>query len=134
MQIKGFEAVLTMEIEGYEYIFSNDPDEADLLVVQIGIESELNLFSFSGHAIQRNTLDSFSKWLIQCGENDFYQMDEEGPIFRRTSVGISIEFDEDNDKSEQENLVQSFQCTQNALIEAGKNLREQLVKFPSRLQ
>jgi len=133
MQIKDNQAMLTLEIEGYEYIFSNDPDEADLIVVQIGIESELNLFSFSGHAIQRTTFYNFAKWLHDCNENDLYQLDEEGPIFRRTLEGISIEFDEDNEDSEQENLTQSFQCNQNALKEAGNNLQEQLVKFPSRL-
>lgn len=133
MILRDDHTALSLEIEGYEYIFSNDPDEADLIVIQIGIESDQNLFSFSGHAIQRSTLVCFAQWLKACTENESYQLDEEGPIFTRTSQGLKIEFDQDCENSETDILSQNFHCQSENLQRASLSLETQLENFPSRL-
>mgnify|MGYP001161215314 FL=1 len=124
---------LSLEIDNYEYIFSNDPEEADLLIVQIGIENDEHLFSFSGHAIQRNALNDFSEWLKVCKEGDNHQLGDEGPIFARTNLGLKIEFHDDNDESDDSSMSQIFECDTTDLISSSEQIQKQLSKFPSRL-
>tara|TARA_B100000674_G_C37902770_1_gene944578 strand:- start:689 stop:1093 length:405 start_codon:yes stop_codon:yes gene_type:complete len=133
MILENSKSRLSLEIDNYEYIFSNDPEEADLLSVQIGIENEDNLFSFSGHAIQRSILNEFSTWLKNCSEGQNYQLGDEGPIFSRTSLGLKIEFYEESHESEDNSLSQVFECETTDLICSSDQIQQQLTKFPSRL-
>ena len=124
---------LSLEIDNYEYIFSNDPEQADLLIVQIGIENDEHLFSFSGHAIQRNILNDFSTWLKDCKDGDQYQLGDEGPIFARTDLGLKIEFQDQDNESEEPSLSQTFECDSADLISSSEQIQKQLSQFPSRL-
>ena len=133
MILENSKSRLSLEIDNYEYIFSNDPDEADLLVVQIGIENDDHLFSFSGHAIQRNILSSFSDWLKSCQTEDTYQLGDEGPLFSRTTIGIKIEFQDENNDSDETSLSQVFECESTDLVSLSEQIQQQLSQFPSRL-
>ena len=133
MILENSKSRLSLEIDNYEYIFSNDPEEADLLIVQIGIENDEHLFSFSGHAIQRNILDNFSEWLKDCNEGDHYQLGDEGPIFSRTNLGLEIKFHDDNEESDDNSMSQIFECDTTDLISSSEQIQKQLSKFPSRL-
>ena len=133
MILENSKSRLSLEIDNYEYIFSNDPEEADLLMIQIGIENENHLFSFSGHAIQRNILHEFSEWLKVCQDGDYYQLGDEGPIFSRTALGLKIEFQDENHESDDDSLSQIFECESVDLISSSEQIQSQLNQFPSRL-
>ncbi len=133
MILENSKSRLSLEIDNYEYIFSNDPEEADLLSIQIGIENEDHLFNFSGHAIQRSILNEFSQWLKNCSEGENYQLGEEGPIFSRTNLGLKIEFYEESHEADDNCLSQTFECETTDLLDSSEQIQVQLSKFPSRL-